>query len=113
MLLLTKELLQKLPSTDEASAMKDPTVWVKFFFPDAGWTWFVCGYDPETDLCWGLVDGYEIELGDFSLMELRQIRGHIGCTLERDLYFDPRPMSQLAKELRRQYPGRTIWGWSD
>jgi len=112
MQLLTKKLLQKLPSTDEASAMDDPTVWVKFFFPDAGWTWFVCGYGPEDELCWGLVDGHEIELGDFSLRELRQIRGNLGCKLERDLYFDPRPMSQLAQELRQRYPDRTIWGWS-
>lgn len=113
MKLLTKALLQQLPTTAQARRMKDPKVWVKFFFPDASWTWFVCGYDPETEICWGLVDGFEIEAGDFSLKELQETRGKLGCKIERDLYFTPRPLSQLVQELRQRYPDRIIWGWSD
>lgn len=113
MLLLTKQLLQKLPTTAQASQVKDPTVWVKFFYPDFSWTWWCCGYDRSNDTCWGLVDGYEIEVGYFNLRELQQTKGKLGCKLERDRYFSPRPLSQLAKELRAQYPERMIWGWSD
>lgn len=113
MLLLTKELLKKIPSTEAAYSTKDPIVWVKFFYPDFSWTWYLCGYDPDSDIAFGLVDGWEIEIGDFSVQELRQTKGKLGCSIERDLYFDPRPLSQLAKELKKQYPDRSIWGWSD
>jgi hypothetical protein len=113
MLLLTKELLKKIPSTDAAYSTKDPMVWVKFFYPDFSWTWYLCGYDPENDIAYGLVDGEEIEIGDFSLQELRQTKSRLGLSIERDLHFDPLPLSQLAKELKKQYPDRTIWGWSD
>ena len=113
MLLLTKALLKKIPSTDQAYRTKDPMVWVKFFYPDFSWTWYLCGYDPENDIAYGLVDGWEIEIGDFSVQELRQTKGKLGCSIERDLHFEPRLMSQLAKELKKQYPDRIIWGWSD
>jgi len=113
MKLLTPKLLQQLPTTAQASQAKDPTVWVKFFYPDFSWTWLACGYDPADDICWGLVDGDEIELGPFSLSELKARHGKLGCSLERDYYFAPRPLSQLMRELKQQYPTRTIWGWSD
>ena len=113
MLLLTKALLKKIPSTDKAHSTKDPMVWVKLFYPDFSWTWYLCGYDLDTELAWGLVDGWEIEIGDFSLQELRQTKGKLGLSIERDRYFKPRRLSQLAKELKQQPPDRTIWGWSD
>jgi len=113
MKLLTQKLLQQLPTTAKASQVKDPTVWVKFFYPDFSWTWFVCGYDPVDDVCWGLVDGFEIELGPFSVRELKETHGKLGCPIERDYYFTPRPLSQLVQELKQQNPDRTIWGRSD
>ena len=42
----------------------------------------------------GLVVGYERELGDFSPEELEQIRGPMGLPIERDLYFEPKPVSE-------------------
>ena len=109
MKLLTKALLRKIPSTETAYSTKDPTIRVKLFYPDFSWTWYLCGFDPEKDLAWGLVDGWEIEAGDFSLQELRQTKGKLGCSIERDLYFKPRPLSKLIEELNERYPDRTIW----
>ena len=102
MKLLTQELLKKIPSTEKARRTEDPMVWVKFFYPDFSWTWYLCGYDPESDIAWGLVDGWEIDIGDFSLDELRNTKSRLGLSIERDLYFDPRPLSQLITELHKQ-----------
>lgn len=113
MKLLTKALLKKLPSTDVAPSAEDPIVWVKFFYPDFSWTWYMCGYDPDTEVAWGLVDGWEIEVGDFSVKELRQTKGKLGLGIERDLYFAPQPLSELIKELKKQHRDRRIWGWSN
>lgn len=112
MKLLTKALLKKLPSVEAAYSTKDPIVWVKFFYPDFSWTWYMCGYDPDTEVAWGLVDGWEIEVGDFSVKELRQTKGKLGLGIERDLYFDPVPLSQLSRELKERYPAGTVRGWS-
>jgi hypothetical protein len=43
-----------------------------------------------------LVDGFERELGYFSLDELEQLRGPLGLPVERDLYWKPTLLSELA-----------------
>ena len=43
-------------------------VHVKFFTPWTSWTWYGIEFDGE-DLCFGLVDGHEEELGYFSLSD--------------------------------------------
>jgi hypothetical protein len=47
------------------------------------------------DLLFGLVVGFEIELGYWSLSELEAARGPWGLPIERDLWFEPTPLSQL------------------
>lgn len=75
----------------------DAIAYVKLFTPDANWTWFISEFDGE-DLCFGLIRGHEEELGYFSLLELQTVRGSLGLPIERDLYFDPTPISQLRTE---------------
>jgi hypothetical protein len=67
---------------------------VKFFTPDAGWTWYATEFDGD-DLFFGLVSGLEIELGYFALTELEGVRGPMGLPIDRDLYYDPQPLEQL------------------
>ena len=69
---------------------------VKWFTPDGGWTWYIAEYDPDSRICYGLVHGFEKEWGTFSLDEIKQIRGALGLPVERDLYIDPGPASQIA-----------------
>jgi len=95
MQLLTKEIIEKLPrlgSTDD-QGMK-AVAQVKFFTPDAGWTWYATEFD-GVDTFFGLVIGVERELGHFSLSELQSIRGRLGLSVERDLYFKPTPLEEL------------------
>ena len=95
MMLLTKAIKASLPAiggTEEAGL--DAPARVKFFTPDAGWTWYAAEFD-GTDLFFGLAVGFEPELGYFSLAELRQVRGKLGLPVERDRWFVPRLLREL------------------
>jgi hypothetical protein len=96
MKLLTKDILKKLPAQGSTIGQgKDAIAQVKFFTPDSNWTWYAVEYNPDAKMFFGLVDGFEKELGYFGLEELEQIRGPMGLNLERDLYFDPVPLREL------------------
>lgn len=92
--LLPKSILASLPPLGATDDVKDPLVQVKFFYPDFSWTWYAIEFDGD-DLFYGYVQGFENELGYFRLSELMQNRGKFGMEVERDLYFKPRPLSDL------------------
>ncbi len=76
---------------------------IKFFTPDANWTWYPTEFD-GTDLFFGLVSGFEVELGYFSLSELESIAGPLHLPIERDLYFEPATLAELqTRHARRRY----------
>jgi hypothetical protein len=99
MKLLTKAILNKLPKLYSTENTPDPIVVCKFFTPDANFTWYVLEYDGE-DIFFGLTIGFEPELGYFSLSELKTIRGRFGLPIERDMWFEPTPLSKV-KQLER------------
>ena len=70
---------------------------VKFFSPDSGWTWYASEFDGE-DTFFGLVDGYETELGYFLLSELQSVKGSLGLPIERDLYYEPKTLKELMEK---------------
>ena len=45
----------------------------------------------------GLVSGFDVELGYFSLSELESVRGKFGLPVERDLHFQPTRLSKAKK----------------
>ena len=94
-MLLTKEVLAKLPKlyTQEEKGLNAVAV-VKFFTPDSNWTWYATEFDGE-DLFFGLVDGFEKELGYFRLSELQSVKGALGLPIERDMFFKPKPLNEL------------------
>lgn len=94
MKLLTKELRRQLPPLYTTEHDKDPVAVVKFFTPWTNWTWYAVEFDGD-DTFFGLVHGFEKELGCFSLAELESVRGPGGLTIERDLYFEPTRLSEL------------------
>lgn len=67
---------------------------VKFFTPDSNWTWYPSEFD-GADLFFGLVIGFEAELGYFSLAELEGLHGPLNLPLERDRYFKPMTLQRL------------------
>jgi len=96
MQLLTKEIVEKLPALYSQENEKDPMVICKFFYPDFSWTWYAIEFDGK-DTFYGLVDGFEEELGYFSLSELLSNRGKLGLPVERDRFFTPRRLSEVKK----------------
>jgi hypothetical protein len=99
MKLLTQEIRKKLPKLREQEAKGgDAVVYVKFFTPWSSWTWYATEFDGE-DTFFGLVDGHEKELGYFSLSELQSLRGPLGLSIERDLYWQPKKLREIAFEL--------------
>ncbi|HQF36972.1 MAG TPA: DUF2958 domain-containing protein, partial [Candidatus Dojkabacteria bacterium] len=95
MVLLTKEVLKKLPPlySQEEKGL-DAVAVVKFFTPDSNWTWYATEFDGE-DLFFGLVDGFEKEIGYFRLSELKSVKGALGLPIERDMYFKPKSLKEL------------------
>lgn len=73
---------------------------VKFFTPDSNWTWYASEFDGE-DIFFGLVSGFEVELGYFSLSELDAVSGPLGLPIERDLHYHPTKLKELI-EMHRQ-----------
>jgi hypothetical protein len=100
--LLTKELRKQLPPLyfTEKNNVK-PLAVVKFFSPYTGWKWYATEFDGE-DIFFGLVVGFETELGYFSLKELEEVKvfGNVPA-IERDLSFEPTPLEQIREELEK------------
>lgn len=97
--LLTKELEATLPalySTDGQG--KDAVAHVKFFSPYNGWEWYATEYDPATGTFFGLVRGWEDELGYFTLAELGGVTLSNGVpAVERDLHWSPRTLREVKR----------------
>ncbi|WP_238626084.1 DUF2958 domain-containing protein [Aggregatilinea lenta] len=75
---------------------------VKFFTPDSNWTWYASEFDGE-DRFFGLMSGFEVELGYFSLSELESVKGPLGLPIERDKFFEPTSLRQLQEQHRRDH----------
>jgi DNA repair protein RadC len=89
------EVLRKIiPPLYANEEVEDPIVWIKFFTPDSSWTWYATEFGGD-DTFFGLVVGHETELGYFSLKEMREARGPMRLRIERDLYFQPKPLSAV------------------
>lgn len=112
MKLMTKAIAAALPPIYTQETLgEEANVVVKFFCPWNQWTWYaseamtVFG-DEETEapmsewreghdvLCFGVVVGFERELGYWRLSELEGVRGPMGLRIERDLHWTPRPLRE-------------------
>ena len=92
--LMPPNLRATIPRLHATEGVQGRMVHLKWFTPDSFWTWFVLEFDPSDGICFGLVDGLERELGYFSLDEIEQLRGPLGLRVERDLYWQPKPLLQ-------------------
>ena len=110
MKLLTQEIRKKLPPlyAQESKGGK-AIVHLKLFTPDGSFTWYITEGSPITDDSgkevdfhfFGLVDGLEKELGYVALSELESVRGPLGLPIERDLWWKPKTLEEIAPEMFR------------
>jgi hypothetical protein len=102
MKLLTKEISDKLQEQFSKGSDFEQMVVAKFFDPCGSWAWYVMNQNPkDPDYLWGIVKGFEVEMGSFSLSELQTFKGRFGLGIERDLYFTPIPASEIWEKLHR------------
>lgn len=103
-ILMNAEIAAKLPAlrANEAQGL-EAIAPVKYFHPLTGWRWYASEYDPKEKLFFGLVSGYEVELGYFSLEELEEI-GKDGRSIpvERDLHYEPKTLREIQSLHQRE-----------
>ena len=111
MKLLPKEIRETLPILGAQDGKGGKAVaYVKFFTPSSSWSWFAISGEPvlsesgvEVDFRFlALVFGHEKELGYVLLSELEEVRGPMGLPIERDLYFKPKTLEEIAPEMFRE-----------
>jgi hypothetical protein len=81
--------------------VKDPIFIAKFFNPTGTGTWYVTEYDPIEHKFFGyasIFGDWSDEWGYFSLDVLEAYRGRFGLGIERDLYFEGRPITKLVED---------------
>ena len=99
MKLITEEIRRRLPPIGSQDGKGGKAVaQLKLFTPSSSWTWFIVEWDGE-DICFGLVEGHEKELGYFSLKELESVRGPFGLPIERDIHWQPKTIEEIAPEM--------------
>ena len=78
--------------------VEDPIVIAKLFDPCGSATWWITEYDPKDKIAFGYVTGLaEDEFGYTSLIELESIKRPYGLTIERDLYFVQKRLSECLQ----------------
>ena len=108
MKLLPKEIREKLPALYAQENKGGKAIaYLKLFTPDSGFTWWITEgsaikneQEVEIDFhMFGLVQGQFKELGYVSLKELEEARGPMGLPIERDLYWQPKMLEEIAPEM--------------
>ena len=108
MKLLTKEIREKLPPLYAQDGKGGKGVaHLKLFTPDSNWTWLITEGSPVMDeegnevdfRFFGLVEGQCKEFGYVMLSELESVNGPMGLPIERDLWWEPKTLEEIAPEM--------------
>jgi hypothetical protein len=121
--LLDEATRQRIPPLFSQEKLElNALVQVKFFDVRSNWTWYAteasalldndtyvslqdsAAVDPHVvDIVFfGLVNGYELELGSFTLSELEASQGPLGLGVERDKFFTPTPLKALQEKHQQE-----------
>ncbi len=108
MKLLPHKIRERLPSLGGQDDKGGKAVaYAKCFTPDSSFTWFITEGSPVRNndndvvdyILFGLVEGQCKELGYFRLSELESVNGPMGLPIERDLYWKPKTLEEIAPEM--------------
>ena len=98
--LLTNEQLKSIPELYASTMLNDPICRFKIFLPNSNWTWYIIEIDKQdNNTCFGLVDGFEQELGYFTIKELENLKGLFGLKVELDTSFKPTKLSKIKASI--------------
>ena len=100
--LLPEKIKGQLPKLYSQESADNQMAVLKFFTPYGSWTWYVIEGEEMKNgdfEFFGLVDGFEKELGYFYLSELEEATVKMGDfdlpAVERDIYFEKTEISKL------------------
>ena len=106
--LMTRKLADAIPdlgANANVADCDDILAHAKLFSPYSNWTWYITEMDPETGQCFGLVEGFERELGYFDLSELAETTVFGGVpAVERDLYWEPKTLVEIKNGSHKDSP---------
>ena len=106
--LMTRKLADAIPDLGANANVADcdnVLAPAKLFSPYTNWTWYITELDPETGQCFGLVEGFERELGYFDLSELAETTVFGGVpAVERDLYWEPKTLGEIKNGSHKDSP---------
>ena len=106
--LMTEKLAHAIPDLGANANVADcdnVLALAKLFSPYSNWTWYITELDPETGQCFGLVEGFERELGYFDLSELAETTVFGGVpAVERDLYWEPKTLGEIKNGSHKDSP---------
>lgn len=96
--LMTEEIAKTVPRLYGQDGADDPIVHVHYFSCVNGWDWYLTECDQRTGEAFGLVEGYDDELGYFSIKEMVELNRQMGfAAVERDEHFSPKPLSAVRR----------------
>lgn len=89
-------IIEWMPKLYETDGQGDGAVAHLHYFIQNGWDWYITEKDVEDhqDQAFGLINGHEVELWYISIDEL------IGVGAELDLYWTPKTLGDIRKELK-------------
>jgi hypothetical protein len=97
MTLLNSDIKEKLGALYSQEHNPDPAAVVRFFDSLGDWSWYATEFDGE-DTFFGVVLGFERELGYFSLSEFEQVNRDAGFErIKRDPDFKPMKLSEIQR----------------
>lgn len=118
--LWTKTAFAKVPAMRSQDGKGDNAVaFAKLFCPLNGWRWYITEYDRETGEAFGLVQGHEVELGNFAVREVNpgdwggedmqsqnnNWRGRYRFPpFERDAHFTPTTLGKIRASIEAGNP---------
>ena len=99
--LMTERLAETIPAlyaNEKVTDYDTVLAHAKLFSPYSNWTWYITELDAETGQCFGLVEGFEKEIGYFDLTELAETTVFGGVpAVERDLYWEPKTLGEIKR----------------
>ena len=112
--LMTEKLAETIPAlyaNEKVTDYDTVLALAKLFSPYSNWTWFITEMDAGTGRCFGLVEGFEREMGYFDLTELAEatVFGDVPA-VERDLYWEPRTLGEIKNGPQGDSPDRGVTG---
>jgi Protein of unknown function (DUF2958) len=110
---IPEELRAKIPQLGEASKLRDPMVWVKLTYEEAGWTWYIIEMQPQEQdaIFYGYMVGWDEVVTYFNQSDLELQSAQWGHPIVRDSLFSPCRLSknQAAEQGERKFPlGRLV-----